>query len=450
MSFLFNSLAPVGYGAIMYNGSATGISSCYPFFTSRSDFLVLPSISGAGTAGTINIGDVDEYWTVMPGYKVLVYSDNNYGGTLLLTGDNTSGTVPVNYLSPSTNSASSIKLFFKGTLIQEPDKVTIFSVLLFNGSTVTVPNYATKYGLVSGSTYYHVYEFYANSYATLSFTGSSTVSNILCLLIGGGGGGGSSNSSINAGAAGGGAGAFVTCTITAVPGSNFEISVGAGGTGGNASTTDGRGGVGGYSIIARTLNGVTDNTLTVAGGGGGGGSGYSVGTSGFYGSTGGNYGSSTPTMPAVVAAIAADSYMVTNASVFTSISSSVFAGGQATYNGGGGGGGGAGAVGGNGGVATAGFATTEGAGGLGGAGKTWTVISGTRFFAGGGGGNNQRNSNGTTRAGGSSIGGSGGIGGSGTANTGSGGGANWTNGTGSGAYPGGAGGSGICIIAIPI
>jgi hypothetical protein len=114
---LFNSrLIPVGYGAIMYNGNSGGIASCYPFFTSQSDFFVSPSISSSGM-GTINIGDIDDYWTVMPGYRVEVYSANNYGGTLLLNGDNTSGVFPVNYTISSANLSSSIKLYFKGTLI---------------------------------------------------------------------------------------------------------------------------------------------------------------------------------------------------------------------------------------------------------------------------------------------------------------------------------------------
>ncbi len=116
MSF-FNSLTSVGYGAIMYNGTTTGISACYPFFTSRSDFFALTSISSAGAAGTINIGDIDNYFIVMPGYRLEVYANNNYGGTLLLNGDNTSGIVPRNYATSPTDQASSIKLFFKGTLI---------------------------------------------------------------------------------------------------------------------------------------------------------------------------------------------------------------------------------------------------------------------------------------------------------------------------------------------
>lgn len=112
-SLLYNGL-PVGYGAIMYNGSSSSIANCYPFFTSQSNLLTLTSISSSG-AGTISMNDIDEYWTVMPGYKIVLYADAAYGGAILLTGDNTSGSVPVNYPIATPNNASSIRLFFNGT-----------------------------------------------------------------------------------------------------------------------------------------------------------------------------------------------------------------------------------------------------------------------------------------------------------------------------------------------
>jgi hypothetical protein len=103
MSFFNSRLQRVGYGAIMYNGSASGLSSCYPFFTSQSFLSV--------------VNDVDDYWTVMPGYKIIVYGDGSYGGTILLTGDNTNGVVPTTYKISSPNLASSIQLFFNNTLL---------------------------------------------------------------------------------------------------------------------------------------------------------------------------------------------------------------------------------------------------------------------------------------------------------------------------------------------
>ena len=106
MTFLNFNKSPVAYGAIMYNGSAAaGIASCYPLFTSQSFLSV--------------INDVDDYWTVMPGYKLIVYS-HGIGDTTLLTGDNTNGVAPVTYKISSPNLASSIQLYFKDTLIVQP------------------------------------------------------------------------------------------------------------------------------------------------------------------------------------------------------------------------------------------------------------------------------------------------------------------------------------------
>ncbi len=106
MSFLNFNKSPVAYGAIMYNGSTAIMEASYPFFTSQSNLSF--------------INDVDDYWTVMPGYKLIVYADASYGGTILLTGDNTNGVAPTNYVSSSRNLASSLQLYFKGTLIVQP------------------------------------------------------------------------------------------------------------------------------------------------------------------------------------------------------------------------------------------------------------------------------------------------------------------------------------------
>jgi hypothetical protein len=119
MAFLNSNRFPLTYGAIMYNGTVDGTSSCYPVFTSLSNLAALTSKSDSGS-GTINISDVDDYWTVMPGYKIVVYGLTGYTGTLLLTGDNTSGASPATFKISSPNNASSIQLYFKGTLIAQP------------------------------------------------------------------------------------------------------------------------------------------------------------------------------------------------------------------------------------------------------------------------------------------------------------------------------------------
>jgi hypothetical protein len=105
MTFLNFNKSPVAYGAIMYNGSTGGMEACYPFFTSRSNLSF--------------INDVDDYWTVMPGYKLIVYADG-FDSAIVLTGDNTNGVAPTNYVSSSRNLASSLRLYFKGTEIVQP------------------------------------------------------------------------------------------------------------------------------------------------------------------------------------------------------------------------------------------------------------------------------------------------------------------------------------------
>ena len=105
MSFLNFNKSPVAYGAIMYNGSTGGMASCYPLFTSQSSLAI--------------INDIDDYWTVMPGYKIIVYTDG-IGSAILLTGDNTNGVSPTTYKISSPNLASSIQLYFKGILIAQP------------------------------------------------------------------------------------------------------------------------------------------------------------------------------------------------------------------------------------------------------------------------------------------------------------------------------------------
>ena len=434
MSFLFNSLTCVGYGAIMYNGNSTGIVSCYPFFTSQPLFTTLNAITGAGAATIISINDVDDYWTVMPGYKLLVYDAGWYGGTLV-TYDNTTGTVPVNYTISPANGASSIKLYFKGTLIEKPVTYDTLS----NG--ITVSNYANTYNVTYNSTNYRVYEFYTDpttggTTCTISFTGSSTISNIQCLLIGGGGGGGNYNSGSYAAPGGGGAGTFLTTTFSGIPGSTFTVTVGAGGAGGGVSTTN-SGYAGNTTSITRTYNSVVDATLNAGGGGSGGSISTLNGNIGaIYGSTGGTGGiaSSGTTAARTASTAAGTAYTVTGA-VFTSISAFANIGGNSSWLGGGGGGGGAGGGGGN--------QSGSYSGGNGGAGKVWVVNGIT--YAGGGGGmvsvsyGSQPKDNGAP-----------GTGGGGryeyavTENTGSGGGGGFST------SAAGKGSNGICIIAIPI
>ena len=429
MSFLNFNKSPVTYGAIMYNGSpGFGTSSCYPFFASHTELAGLKSISSAGLASIINIADVDDYWTVMPGYKILVYADHNYTGTILLTGDNTSGVAPTNYtMSPNNNLASSIQLYFKGNLIND---------LNFN---IIATNYATTYVSYSAyyQKYYRIYEFTDSTGTFYLPPGGRSSVKIAGILIGGGGAGGNTTSSTGGYAGGGGAGGILMTSINVTPGATFNVTIGAGGY---------QGGAGNPTSITRTYNNVVDASLNVGGGGGGGTAANPTGlVNTIYGYGGGAYGVST------VSRVAGPGYTVTSGStVFIdnyNFDNNYYVGGRGgtgTTPGGGGGGG----------ADQTGRDALVSTGGNGGRGRTFDsygqsfTLTGTRYFAGGGGGG----LNGTGGLGGGGSYSSNGTGNasSGTANTGGGGGATLSS-TGYSVNPNiGMGGSGICIVYFPL
>lgn len=117
-SFTFNGL-PIGYGTIMYNGHSSSISNSYPFFTSQPNLYLLPVINSSNVSSTLSQNDFDEYWLVMPGYKLEIYSNADYNA-LDATYDNSSGVGPVNYKPAIANRTSSLKLYYKGSIVPYP------------------------------------------------------------------------------------------------------------------------------------------------------------------------------------------------------------------------------------------------------------------------------------------------------------------------------------------
>ena len=237
-------------------------------------------------------------------------------------------------------------------------------------------------------------------------------------LVVAGGGGGSGTAG-----AGGGAGGVLAASTTLSGGVVYTITVGAGGAGGPAAITTNTGTSGSSSSISAVATSI---------GGGGGGStytGYSTnGLSGGSGGGGGGLSTSAPT------------------SGGSGTAGQGFAGGNASSTAtgyGSGGGGGASAVG------TAGTSSTVGNGGNG----VLSSISGTPItYAGGGGAGTYVNyiavaGTGGTGGGGNGSATSGVVGQAGTVNLGGGGGGGSYNGTGPVYTAGGAGGSGIVIIA---
>lgn len=302
-------------------------------------------------------------------------------------------------------------------------------------------------GALSEDTNYKYYAFTntgSNNSITMTFPTFINYSfSMQILLIAGGGSGGNLNWDAQPGSGGGGAGNFVTTTMAVTRSilSNNQVSfsmyIGAGGNGvygpGDTATAGNHGENSGLNIN----NGAC--VLTVGGGQGGHAGVYNSSNSSFpRGSSGGAGGSNNNISPSHTAYLLETGYTITSGqSLLTSINEYRNDGGTAYYFTGGGGGGGAGARGQN---------VTNSSGGTGGAGRQW--INGATY-AGGGGGVDSGAVGGTGGAGGSGGGGAGAnrpntraV--SGTANTGSGGGASWIN------FYSGNGGSGICIIAIPI
>lgn len=426
------TLTPHFPGAYIVRGAA-GANGLIPIYTSMANF--------ADNNMTELLNDRDAQVLVLPGFTLQLYSGGNYSDdayvhTLGLI-DNSGGT---DLLSrTATTVASSCKLFFKSRigfkeLLLVAD--TFNPVSTINTGSLTIsPSYNATSTATFSSTSYRLYEFKSTTInSTFSYTGSSAIT-MRFLLVGGGGGGAFSyvDEVQVAGGGGGGAGAFVYGTIVVSPGDTFTVQIGIGGAGIQDTT-----GIGSTSSITRIVG--TSASLIAGGGGSGGGPGDASTLQGIYpsgigGSSGGTYPGYGATQTA--RAVAANKYTLTGSGFTIDISFSNI-GGTSPGNGAGSGGGGAGGVGGS----PSGASINSG--GVGGAGATWPVIGSSRIFAAGGGGNNHKATNGQGGTGGSSgIGGDGGSGSIGDPNTGSGGGARWN-------APAGNGGSGICIIAVPI
>ena len=273
------------------------------------------------------------------------------------------------------------------------------------------------------------YQKYGSDGGYTSFTtpGANTwtcpagVTEVQLLVVAGGGGGGGG---VNAGGGAGGGGLLEDASYTVVPGTVYDITVGAGGAGTPAGFTNGVNG----SDSVWNVNAEGSGATQTAVGGGGGGTAQptdnGVGSDGGSGGGGAFYGAAG----AGGSATQGDSgggtgYGFGGGSGFTS-----------GANDQGGGGGGAGAVGTN---------SASSIPGVGGAGRANTITGASVTYAGGGGGGSRTTTGG---AGGSGGGGAGGAstgtnGTAGTANTGGAGG-----GGGNGSTKGGDGGSGIVIV----
>jgi hypothetical protein len=99
-------------GAWLYDG---GTSNRWPIFKSGN---LTELFNYTGTAPNINM--IDDAWAVLPGFKLQLYVNTNYGGSPY-TLDNTSGTKfltqHIDNIGGDTNSIQSVKLYHNGNLL---------------------------------------------------------------------------------------------------------------------------------------------------------------------------------------------------------------------------------------------------------------------------------------------------------------------------------------------
>jgi hypothetical protein len=99
-------------GAWLYDG---GHENRWPIFKSGN---LTELFTNNGTAP--NISGIDDAWAVLPGFKLELYVDTNYGGSQY-TLDNTYGTKfltqRIGDIGGSSNSISSVQLYYNGTLL---------------------------------------------------------------------------------------------------------------------------------------------------------------------------------------------------------------------------------------------------------------------------------------------------------------------------------------------
>jgi len=355
-------------GAMLYNGR----EASYPIYESCS------TLHGLTYKNSISLGDIDDTWSVLPGYKIIVYQHSNYSGTNFVI-DNTNGSVAKYHKSSTPNDASSLQLFYKNIELN----YTLPDFDIIGGYRLVQDGNDSNY------TFLHII-----TNASFKYNGSNNITNVPILIVGGGGGG-AGDGGVQGGG-GGGAGEVGMGILKNInQGRFYNITIGSGGT---SSETTGyptsiseqnTAGSSEYTKIVEVYGGGrgqdNDNSTQITGGSGGGGSGKAG--SGYENRIKGD-------------TTASPSRSTSGFNNITFFRNGGGKGGTESGNRGGGGGGGAGGGGGN----AGGWE-----GGNGGSGKTWTYnpsnneFGNNHMYGGGGAGqgvNGYTNHNYTTSGGG--------------------------------------------------
>lgn len=113
-TFVSGSKVPISYGAIMNNSTSVLTVSTVNIYTSISN------LSDAYLPKVDSHDNVDDYFIVMPGYKLIVYQDVNHSGSSYAI-DNSNGTTPLfkKSITNTANSVSSVRLYYKGDEVTE-------------------------------------------------------------------------------------------------------------------------------------------------------------------------------------------------------------------------------------------------------------------------------------------------------------------------------------------
>ena len=96
-----------------------------------NSYIHFPVYSSIASFSLLGVNDVDDYWYVLPGYKLIVWSNANFtsdAGKTSKTCDNTNGTQIVIYTFQASgvpNTGDSCKLFYNNVEITSVYNTTV-------------------------------------------------------------------------------------------------------------------------------------------------------------------------------------------------------------------------------------------------------------------------------------------------------------------------------------
>jgi hypothetical protein len=133
MSYSYNSV-PIISGAYLVNGGNNTTNELYH----------LPIFGSISSVNDMGFGNEDNAYYVLPGYKLEIYPNANFGGTLSQTINNTTGTKIMYTNATSLNNCESLKMYYNNVEISNNYTYTLYTDN--SGSTTTTPSTTNKNG----------------------------------------------------------------------------------------------------------------------------------------------------------------------------------------------------------------------------------------------------------------------------------------------------------------